>query len=164
MALEERGLDALAADLGSLKNLLAASGDLARLVHSPAFSRTEQAAGMKAVLEQANASPLALKLVLLLTQKRRLFILADVIRAFESLLARHRGEVAAEVTSARALGEDETAELNRVLKENLGREPRLDTKVDPELMGGLVLRVGSRMIDTSLRTKLESLRAAMRGN
>ena len=163
LALEERALDALASDLDALKGLLANSPDLARLVRSPIFSREDQARAMEAVLVQAKASPLTRKLVLLLAQKRRLFILADVIRAFETLLARHRGEVAADVTSARALTPEEAAELRRVLKEKLGREPRLTTHVDPKLLGGLVLKLGSRMIDSSLRTKLNALRAAMKG-
>lgn len=164
LALEERALDSLSADLVQLKALLSASPELLRLVRSPAFSRDEQAAGMEAVLKQANASPLSIKLVLLLTRKRRLFILADVIRAFEALVARHRGEIAATVTSARTLTTEETEELKRVLKDNLGREPKLELNVDQSLLGGLVLRVGSRMIDSSLRTKLNGLRAAMRGN
>ena len=164
LALEERALDSLSADLAALKVLLEKSPELERLVRSPAFSREEQAKGMEAVLKQAAASPLATKLVLLLTRKRRLFILADVIRAFEAPLARHRGEIAATVTSARALTSNETEELKRVLKDNLGREPKLELKVDQSLLGGLVLRVGSRMIDSSLRTKLNGLRAAMRGN
>ena len=159
LALEERALDALAADMAALKGLLSASPELARLVRSPVFSREEQSAGLEAVLKQAKAAPLTRKLVLLLAQKRRLFILADVIRTFEALLARHRGEVAAGVVSARELSAEETAELKRILRDKLGREPKLETRVDPHLLGGLVLRVGSRMIDTSLRTKLEGLRA-----
>jgi F-type H+-transporting ATPase subunit delta len=164
LALEERALDSLSADLAQLKALMGASPELKRLIRSPAFSRDDQAAGMEAVLKQANATPLAVKLVLLLTRKRRLFILSDVIRAFEALLARHRGEIAASATSARALTHEETEELKRVLKENLGREPKLELSVDQSLLGGLVLRVGSRMIDSSLRRKLNGLRAAMRGN
>jgi F-type H+-transporting ATPase subunit delta len=163
LALEERALDSLTGDLEAIKTLLTTSPELARLVRSPIFSREDQARAMEAVLAQAGATPLTRKLVLLLAQKRRLFVLADVIRAFESLLARHRGEVAAEVTSARTLSDGETAELRRVLKEKLGREPRLTTHVDPKLLGGLVLKVGSRMIDSSLRTKLNGLRAAMKG-
>ena len=163
LALEERALDALSADLESLKTLLTTSPDLARLVRSPIISREEQAQAMEAVLAAGKAAPLTRKLVLLLAQKRRLFSLADVIRAFETLLARHRGEVAADVTSARALTAEETAELRRVLKEKLGREPRLTTHVDPKLLGGLVLKLGSRMIDSSLRTKLDALRTAMKG-
>lgn len=164
LALEERALDTLSADLSQLKALLNASPELLGLVRSPAYAREEQAAGMEAVLKQAGASPLCTRLVLLLTRKRRLFILADVIRAFEVLLARHRGEIAATVTSARALTDQEIGELKRVLKENLGRDPKLELNVDQSLLGGLVLRVGSRMIDSSLRTKLNALRAAMRGS
>lgn len=164
LAHDEGALDLLASDLGTLKALLGSSPELMRLVRSPAFSREEQATGMKAVLDQAKASPLATRLVLLLAQKRRLYILANVIGAFEALLARHRGEVAASITSARALDAQETEELKRVLKENLGREPKLELNVDPSLLGGLVLRIGSRMIDSSLRTKLDGLRSAMRGN
>ena len=163
LAAEERAIDSLAADLAAIKSMLAASPDLSRVVRSPLFSREEQAKGMEAVLKSAGAGQLARKLVLLLAQKRRLFALADVIRAFETLLARHRGEVAAEVVSARALSASETAELKRVLKDKLGREPRLEMSVDPGLLGGLKLKVGSRMIDSSLRTKLDSLRAAMKG-
>jgi F-type H+-transporting ATPase subunit delta len=164
LALEERALDGVTADIAALKVMLAGSPELLRLVRSPIFSREEQGRAMDAVLTRANAGALTKKLVLLLAQKRRLFMLANVITAFEGLLARHRGEVAADVTSARALSADETAELKRVLKEKLGREPSLTTHVDPKLLGGLVLRVGSRMIDSSLRTKLDGLRAAMKGN
>ena len=163
LAMEERALDAFTADLASLKKMLQTSPELARLVKSPIFSREEQAKAMDAVLGKAGATALTRRLVLLLAQKRRLYMLANVIRAFEDLLARHRGEIAAEVTSARALSDAETTELKRVLKEKLGRDPLLTTHVDPRLLGGLVLRVGSRMIDSSLRTKLDALRAAMKG-
>jgi F-type H+-transporting ATPase subunit delta len=99
----------------------------------------------------------------LLAKKRRLFILANVIASFEQLMARHRGEIAADVTAARELSDSETAELKRILKDRFGREPRLTMHVDPALLGGMVLKVGSRMIDSSLRSKLEALRARMRG-
>ena len=164
LAAEERAIDSLAADLASLKALLQASPELERLVRSPLFSRQDQAKGMTAVLEKAGAEPLARKLVLLLAQKRRLFALSDVIRAFEHLLARQRGEISAEVTSARPLAAAETNELKQQLKSRLGREPRLELTVDPSLLGGLRLKLGSRMIDLSLRTKLEGLRAAMKGS
>jgi len=164
LAAEERAIDSLAADLASLKALLQASPELERLVRSPLFSREDQARGMTAVLEKAGAGPLARKLVLLLAQKRRLFALSDVIRAFEHLLARQRGEISAEVTSARPLAAAEMNELKQQLKSRLGREPRLELTVDPSLLGGLRLKLGSRMIDSSLRTKLEGLRAAMKGS
>ena len=164
LAAEERAVDSLAADLVTLKGLLQASPDLNRLVRSPIFSREEQAQGMEAVLAKAGTGALARKLVLLLAQKRRLFALADVIRAFESLVARQRGEISAQVTSARPLSAAETEELKHVLKSRLGREPKLEVTVDPSLLGGLRLKLGSRMIDSSLRTKLEGLRAAMKGS
>ena len=164
LAAEERSIDTLAADLAELKSLLKESAELARLVRSPLFSREDQAKGMEGVLAKAGASALTRKLVLLLAEKRRLFALADVIRAFEQILAKHKGEVAAEVTSARALSPEEAAELKRVLKDKLGREPKLELRVDPALLGGLKLKVGSRMIDSSLRSKLDGLRAAMKGN
>ena len=164
LAAEERSIDTLARDLAQLKALLSTSPELNRLVRSPLFSREDQAKGMEAVLAQAGASALARKLVLLLAEKRRLFALNDVIRSFEQLLAKHRGEVAAEVTSARALSSEEAADLKRLLKDKLGREPKLELHIDPTLLGGLKLKIGSRMIDSSLRSKLDGLRAAMKGN
>jgi F-type H+-transporting ATPase subunit delta len=163
LAAEERAIEAVESDFQQLKTMLHDSPELARLVRSPLFSREDQARGMEAVLAQVGVSDLTRKLVLLLAQKRRLFALADIIRAFEELLARHRGEVAAEVTSARPLSNEETTELRRMLNDKLGREPRLTTHVDPRLLGGLVLKLGSRMIDSSLRSKLDGLRAAMKG-
>jgi F-type H+-transporting ATPase subunit delta len=164
LAAEDGQLDQLGADLATLKSMLAQSPELMRLVRSPVLGRDEQAKGMEAVLKRAGAGDLARRLVLLLAQKRRLFVLGDVIRAVENLLAKHRGEVAAVVTSARALNAGETNELKRVLKDKLGREPKLEMHVDPKLLGGLKLKIGSRMIDSSLRTKLDGLRAAMKGN
>lgn len=163
LAAEERNIDRLASDFVVLKRLLAESPELNRLVRSPLFSREEQANGMRAVLEKAGASDLTRKLMLLLARKRRLFALADIIRAYEQLVARHRGEIAADVSSARELSSAELSELRNMLKDKLGREPRVTAHVDPKLLGGLVLRVGSRMIDSSLRTKLDGLRAAMKG-
>ena len=163
LAAEERALDKLASDFAALKGLLAASPELVQLVRSPIISREQQAAGIDAVLKQAGAIELTRKLAQLLTKKRRLFILGDVIASFEKLVARHRGEIAAEVTAACELSEPETTELKRILKERFGREPRLTMHVDPALLGGIVLRVGSRMIDSSLRSKLEALRVRMRG-
>lgn len=164
LALEERALEATAGDLAKLRLLLESSQDLLRLVRSPVLTRDQQAAAMEAILTSANAHPLTRKLILLLAQKRRLFALGDVIRAFEALVAKQKGEVAADVTSARPLNDDELAELRRALKEKLGRDPKITTHVDPKILGGLKLKVGSRMIDSSLRTKLDALRTAMRGS
>src|SRR5260221_13668266 len=108
LAAEERAIDQLAADFAQVKTLLQDSPELARLVRSPLFSREEQAKGMAAVPAKAGAGDLTRRLVLLLAQKRRLFALADIIRAFELLLPRHRGEVPPEITSAHELSAAET--------------------------------------------------------
>jgi F-type H+-transporting ATPase subunit delta len=163
LAQEERAVETVERDFATLNALIAGSADLARLVRAPVFSRDEQKKGMDAVLRRMEAAPLTVRFVLLLATKGRLFVLTDVIRAFETLAAKARGEIRAQVTSARPLSDAETGELKAILKSKLGREARLDTKVDPSLLGGLVVKVGSRMIDSSLRTKLDGLRAAMRG-
>jgi F-type H+-transporting ATPase subunit delta len=164
LAVEEKAVEALERDFASLKAMIGESPELARLVKAPVFSREEQAQGMNAILHRMEAAPLTRRFVLLLASKRRLFALADAIRGFEALVAKMRGEVTAQVTSARALNDAEVTELKSLLKSKLGRDARLDAKVDPTLLGGLVVKVGSRMIDSSLRTKLNGLRAAMRGH
>jgi F-type H+-transporting ATPase subunit delta len=164
LAADQQALDAVAADFATLRTAIQASADLARLVRSPAFSREDQARALKPILEMMGVSALTMKFVALLAAKRRLFALEGIIAAYNSKLARHKGEVEAEVTSARPLSGGETEELKRVLKAQLGREPRLQTRVDPTLLGGLVVKLGSRMIDSSIRTKLNGIRAAMRGN
>lgn len=164
LAQEERAVETVERDFATLLGLIHKSPDLARLVKAPVYSRDQQKAGMDAVLRRMEAAPLTVKFVLLLAIKGRLFVLADVIRAFVLLAAKQRGEVSAEVASARPLSDAEVAELKAVLKSKLGRDARLDAKVDPSLLGGLVVKVGSRMIDSSLRTKLDGLRTAMRGH
>jgi F-type H+-transporting ATPase subunit delta len=163
LASEEKSVEALERDFETLKALIAGSPDLARLVKAPVYTRDEQAKGLDAVLRRMEAAPLTVRIVLLLASKRRLFALTDIIAAFDAMVGKMRGEVDAAVTSARPLGDAEVQELKRVLKAKLGRDARLEQKVDPSLLGGLVVKVGSRMIDSSLRTKLTGIRAAMRG-
>jgi len=163
LAQEERAVETVERDFATLKTLVDESADLRLLVRAPVFSRKEQEKGMDAILRRMEAAPLTVRFALLLASKGRLFALMDVVRAFELLAAKLRGEVRAQVTSARALSDAEVSELKAVLKSKLGRDARLDAKVDPSLLGGLVVKVGSRMIDSSLRTKLDGLRAAMRG-
>ena len=164
LAMEERALETVSHDFAELKTLLAESPELTRLVKAPVFSAEQQKLGMDAVLRRMEAAPLTVRFVLTLAAKRRLFALNEIIGAYGRRIAEHRGEINAEVSAARPLSDAETQELKRVLKEKLGREARLSTRVDPSLLGGLMVKVGSRMIDSSLRTKLESLRAAMRGH
>lgn len=164
LAQEEKSLPAVEKDLATLKTMIGESADLLRLVRAPVFSNEEQSKGMNAILHRMEASALTRRFILLLTSKRRLFVLNDIIRAFQGLAARHRGEIRATVTSARALSDAQTKALKDALKSELGREASLDVNVDPNLLGGLVVKVGSKMIDSSLRTKLNGIRAAMRGN
>jgi F-type H+-transporting ATPase subunit delta len=164
LARDQKAVDAVSADLAGLRRAVEISPDLARLVRSPVFSAEDHAKALKAILEKMSAHSLTIKFVLLLAQKRRLFVLNQIITAYESLVAKSRGETEAEVTAARPLSDVETAELKAALKSALGKEPRLHSKIDPTLLGGLVVKVGSRMIDSSLRTKLDGLRAAMKGH
>ena len=164
LAQDQKSVDAVSADLASLRRALESSPDLTRLVRSPVFSAEDHAKALKAILEKMGANVLTTKFILLLAEKRRLFVLIQIIAAYEHLVARSRGETEAEVTAARALSDAEITELKSVLKSRLGKEPRLHAKIDPTLLGGLVVKVGSRMIDSSLRTKLDGLRAAMKGN
>jgi F-type H+-transporting ATPase subunit delta len=163
LAQDQKAVDAVSGDLAGLRRALETSPDLARLVRSPVFSAEDHAKALKAILEKMGAHILSTKFVLLLAEKRRLFILTQAIASFESLVAKSRGETEAEVTSARPLNDNEIAELKNVLKSKLGKEPRLHSKIDPTLLGGLIVKVGSRMIDSSLRTKLDGLRSAMKG-
>jgi len=163
LAQEERAVETVAADFATLKQLMAESPELTRLIRAPVFSREEQAAGMNGVLHRMEATGLTRRFILLLASKRRLFALADIIGAFSSLVAKQKGEMSAQVTSARPLSDEETAELKSILRSKLAKDVNLETRVDPSLLGGLIVKVGSRMIDSSLRTKLNGLRMAMRG-
>ncbi len=156
-------LDAIAEDLRGLAAMNSASEDFRRLIRSPVISRTEQGAAMAAVLERAEATDLVQKFVGLLAANRRLFALPGIIAAYLGILARRRGEVTAEVSSAAPLSESQKRNLEEAIKNSVGGAVTLSTKVDEALLGGLVIRLGSRLIDSSLQTKLEHLRLAMRG-
>ena len=162
LALDEDSLEPVEADLGRFKDLLSESDDLRRLVDSPVFSADDQYRAVAAVLDAAEIGGLVGNLVKVAAQNRRLFVVPGVTEAFMQLLVRHRGEVAAEVTSAEALSSNHIAAIKSALKQSLGKDVALEMKVEPELIGGLILKVGSRMIDGSLRTKLNSLKLAMK--
>ncbi len=163
LADESKQLDTVADDLRSLSAALAESEELRRLVKSPILSRDEQGKAMAAIMEAMKAGDLTRRTVALLAQQRRLFGLEDIISDYLRLLAAHRGETTAEVTSARALTDDELSRLQATLKEIVGRDVAVETRVDPGLLGGLVVRIGSRMLDSSIRTKLQRLELAMKG-
>lgn len=162
LAEEAKALDAVDADLTALRRMIAASKDLQRLVRSPLFAREDQARAMAAILDKADAHELTRKFVGLVAQNRRLFALSDMARAFSRLLAEKRGQESARVRSARPLTKDQVSQLAERLKKSLGKDVQLETEVDEDLIGGLVVQVGSKLIDTSLRTKLANIHIAMR--
>ncbi len=162
LAKDAGAIDAVLSDLNSLDQLLTESADLRSLVKSPVFGRDEQTAAMTAILERAGAHDLTKKFVGLVAANRRLFALDGMIRGFRALVARFRGEVTAEVASAHPLTDAQLAKLTETLKAATGSEVQVNARVDNGLLGGLVVKVGSRMVDTSLRTKLNRLKLAMK--
>lgn len=163
VALEGNAVDAVGADLDAFDALLSESADLARLVRSPVFSAEEQTRAVGAVLAKAGIGGIAANFIGIAARNRRLFVLPDMIKAFRALAAAHRGEQAAEVVSATPLTEDQVASLSSALSGVAqGKTIRIVPKVDPSIIGGLIVKVGSRMIDTSLKTKLTSLKVALK--
>ncbi|MAU61010.1 F0F1 ATP synthase subunit delta [Parvibaculum sp.] len=162
LAEAQGALDAVAGDLDGIRAMLNESEDLLRLVRSPIFSADEQGRAFAAILDKAGASTLVKNFVGLVIRNRRLFALPDMISAYKAILAAKRGEMTADVTSAHALSGAQIESLKAALKSATGRDVNINTKVDAGLLGGLVVKVGSRMIDSSLRTKLNSLKIAMK--
>ena len=163
LADERRAIDSVAEDLRRLRAMLADSSDLERLVRSPVLSREQQAKAVAAIAEQAGFDGLTRNFLGLLARNRRLFAVSAMIKAFLAELARRRGEVTAQVTSAAPLSESQLAKVTDSLRRSVGGKVSVDLSVDPSLLGGLVVRVGSRMVDSSLRTKLQRLELAMKG-
>jgi F-type H+-transporting ATPase subunit delta len=162
LAREANALDKVAADLDRFSAALDAVDDLARLIKSPVFTAEEQSRALAAVLDKLQIEGLTRNFLLLVAKNRRLFAAPDMTRAFRAMLARHRGETSASVISAAKLTETQVTALKQALKAALGKEVALEQRIDAGLLGGLVVKVGSRMIDTSLRTRLNSLKVAMK--
>lgn len=162
LAIESKKLKDVEADLKSFKSMLDGSADLKHLVLSPVFSSDQQQDAIEAIAKKAKFSGITANFLALIARNRRLFAVGDMIRAFSALTAAHRGEVTADVTSATKLSPEQTKALKASLKTSLGKDVQLIAKVDPALIGGLVVKVGSRMIDTSLRTKLDNLQYAVK--
>ncbi len=163
LADERRALDEVSNDLRGLKAALAESDDLRRLVRSPAIAREDQTRALQAVARASGAHDLTTNFVALVARNRRLFALANMIDAFLDILAERRGEVTAEVTTAAELTDAQRGKLTDAVKQAVGANANIETRVDPELLGGMVVRVGSRMYDSSLRSKLQRLENAMKG-
>jgi F-type H+-transporting ATPase subunit delta len=162
LADEANNLDGVLNDLAAIDDALAESADLRALVTSPIYSRAQQGAAMVAIGDKMGLSDLTRNILGLMATKRRLFTLPGVISGYRALLADKRGEVTAEVTSATALTEKQVAALSEKLKASVGKDVMLKMAVDAKLIGGLVVKVGSRMIDTSIRAKLSNLQNAMK--
>ncbi len=163
LALESKALEAVESDLSTLKAMLDESADLRDLVASPLYSRDQQTAAIEAVAKAAKLGDLTVKFLGVLAANRRLGALGSTIAAFEKLTAHHRGEVRASVVSARKLTKTQLGNLEKKLKLAVGQDILIDASVDESLLGGLTVKVGSRLIDDSLKTKLDNLAIAMKG-
>ena len=162
LARDEKSVDAVLADLATFDAMLAESDDLRRLVRSPVFSAEAQSRAIVAVLGKAGIAGTAANFLKVLTANRRLFAVTDVIRAFRALVAKFKGEASADVTVAEPLSDTNLDALKAALKAVTGKDVALNVKVDPSIIGGLVVKLGSRMVDSSLRTKLNSIKHAMK--
>ena len=162
LARDQNSIDAVKADLDKFDAMLGESADLKRLVRSPVFAADTQLKALSAVLDKAGISGTAANFLKVLTSNRRLFAVADVIRDFRALVARFKGEASAEVTVAEPLSDKNLDALKAALKNVSGKDVTLNVRVDPSIIGGLVVKLGSRMVDSSLRTKLNSIKHAMK--
>ena len=163
LAREEKAIDAVSESLKTLKATLAESAELRQLTNSPLVSRDQATRAVAAIASTLSLDPLTAKFLGVLAQNRRLGQLGAVIRAYGRLAARHRGETTAEVTSAHALTPTQVDDLQAKLKTQLGRNVAVDLTVDPSILGGLIVKIGSRQIDSSIRSKLNTLAIAMKG-
>ena len=162
LAEESGSLEAVEGDLMALREMLADSDDLRTLVRSPLFRRLDQSDALRAIAARSGFADLTVRFLGLVATKRRLFALSGMIDAFGALMDEKRGRTRVEVVSAEALDDGQVSELTAVLREATGRQVVLDSKADTDLIGGLIVRIGSRMIDTSIRSRIERMRLLMR--
>lgn len=163
LAIEAKALDAVSASLATLKDALAGSADLKTLTTSPMVNRKAAAAGVAGVAASLKLDKLTTSFLGVLAGNRRLATLPAIIRDFNALAAARRGEISARVTAAHPLTATQQKALSAKLKAGLGRDVALDITIDPAILGGLIVRVGSRMIDSSLKTRLDALGQALKG-
>ena len=164
LCVDAKATDEVVSDLQALKRLIAENEELGLLTRSPIYSRDEQVSALQAILSKAGANPLTQKFVGAVAQNGRLFSIQQIIDAFTAEVARRNGEISAEVTSAVPLDAKREKLVKKTVSSIAGSDKvSLEMKVDPSLIGGLVVRVGSRLIDTSVKTKLNRLEAAMKG-
>ena len=163
LANESKALEKVEADLNTLNSMLGESADMRSFVDSPIYGRNEQTSAVMAVTKAAKLGDIATKFLGVLAANRRLNILSSVIVGFAQFMSKHRGEVTAEVVSANALTDAQLKELKKELMASVGHDVTIDAVVDESLLGGLVVKVGSLMVDSSLKTKLDNLAIAMKG-
>jgi F-type H+-transporting ATPase subunit delta len=162
IAQENKNLDGLEASLDDLAATLGESADLRTLISSPLISRSDQGAAISAIAKKMKLAPVMQNSLALMAEKRRLFVLPQLIDALRALLAEERNEITADVVSAKALTEAQTNKLAKTLSARVGKTVTINAAVDESLIGGLVVKVGSKMIDTSIRSKLNSLQNSMK--
>ncbi|WP_170460305.1 F0F1 ATP synthase subunit delta [Ruegeria arenilitoris] len=162
IAKENKDLAGLETGINDLSAALSESADLREVISSPLISRADQQAAITAVADKMGLHPIMRNTLALMAQKRRLFVLPQLIKVLREMLADERGEVTAEVASAKALTKTQLEKLSKTLSERVGKDVTINATVDESLIGGLVVKVGSQMIDTSIRSKLNSLQNAMK--
>lgn len=162
LALEAGALEALEADIAALEAALGESADFRALISSPLYTRSQQADAMAALAPRMGLGTLTASTLGLMASKRRLFALPQLLAALRARIARERGEVSAEVVSARPLSAEQSAALAAALNASVGKEVRISASVDPALIGGLIVKLGSKMIDASVRSKLSALQNTMK--
>ncbi|MEM6440293.1 MAG: F0F1 ATP synthase subunit delta [Pseudomonadota bacterium] len=162
LASDEAALEAVEADLAAVAEALDGSEDLRAVVSSPIYTREETGGAMSALTTKMKLTPLTGNVIGLMAQNRRLFALGALCTVYARMMAERRGEVTAEVTSAQPMTKKQMTALSAALKQSVGRDVKLETAVDESLIGGLVVKVGSKLIDTSIRSKLSALQNAMR--
>jgi F-type H+-transporting ATPase subunit delta len=163
LAADTRSIDTVEASLAKVRAALGQSDDFKALTTSPIVAREAAAKAVLSTADELGVDATTRNFLGVLADNRRLGELPAIIRAFRLLAARHRGEVTAEVTSAHPLGDDQVEALKQSLRQRVGRDVTVELAVDPDLLGGLVVRIGSQMIDSSIRTRLNALASAMKG-
>ncbi|QCO56379.1 F0F1 ATP synthase subunit delta [Pseudorhodobacter turbinis] len=162
LAKESKGIQALEGDIDALDAALTASADLKALIASPVYSRDDQASAIAAIAKKMGLSALTANTLALMASKRRLFVLPQLTTAVRGMISEEKGEVTAEVTSATKLSAAQAKDLAETLKARVGKDVKLKTAIDESLIGGLIVKLGSTMIDTSVKAKLAALQNAMK--
>jgi F-type H+-transporting ATPase subunit delta len=162
LAKEEKSVAKVESDLEALTAVLKESADFNALIQSPVYSRDQQAASVAAIAKKMGLTEVMTNVLGLMAAKRRLFVLPQLVAALRDAIAADKGEVTADVTSAKALTKTQSDKLAKTLAARFGKDVKINAAVDESLIGGLVVKVGSKMIDTSIRSKLNSLQNAMK--